>query len=608
MKFKNYLITAISFLMIVTSCVKIDDTFNNRIPTNPKGEYAIVFSNPNNRNTKAVANSISGTGYDSFSLFSWNSINDTIMKPYLVEADNAASYKYDVIPNQELKYFKKVANWYDFIGVIPTNKTMTLADGNVKVEGLTSFTVDDKKVEQAVNLTDTLYWKNGLAANSPEEFLWAYKRVSKADYGNTVELPFNHGNALVFIGFSSDKTDTKIIDYIPGTPGTPEIPAVPATPDTVKYTKKNVKFIDELVAGSEVQVGIGFYGANSPKLTKTQPNPLYVGSDNTSNGYLAKTWLLSIKDAVNAQFVYYRLNQVVNSTSKTVTTEDWESAASNKNIFMMKLADGVDKAKFAAGNDAFATALKAHQTDWVGGSPAESFWAMFEQAYADGWRVVRINVSDANANQVLVFLSSNLAINTQVCETIPGNPGSPAVPAVPGTPAIEGIRVFSADSTGVNNLPADTLYCVHIPHTAAADATISSTGCVLNNRVTSDNVIQFSLPETTILNAAPIWSPTTFYALPGDTNFNFIVVKLSYTYNGITTYDVRVPIKLPDGGLIPGKYYKYDIYITSTGNGTNDPDEARDEKDEILIEDNPVISVKLIDAGYTQGDERRITI
>ena len=91
-------------------------------------------------------------------------------------------------------------------------------------------------------------------------------------------------------------------------------------------------------------------------------------------------------------------------------------------------------------------------------------------------------------------------------------------------------------------------------------------------------------------------------------NFNFIVVKLSYIYKGITAYDVRVPIHLPDGGLQPGKYYKYELYITSTSNGTNDPDEASDEKDEILIEDNPVIQVKLIESGYTQGDERQFKI
>jgi hypothetical protein len=594
MKLKNLFLAFIACIAMFASCVKIDYTNGNRIPTNNKGEYAILFSQP----TKAQITSTSGTGYDSFSLFAWNSINDTIMKPYTVNASGANAYQYDQVSGQELQYFKNVADSYDFIGVIPTTHTMTLKDGEVSVKDVVSFSVDDSRAEMTVNLTDTLYWSAGLAAESPEEFLTAYKNVVKADYASSVDLPFKHQNALIFLGFSSDRNDTELIDYVPGNPGSPFIPG---TPDTETYTSKTTKFIDELVAGNEVQVAIGFYGVGSPQLTKTNPNPLYVGSDNTGNGWLAKTWLLSIKDAVNAQFVYYRLNQVNNSTSKTVTTEDWESAASNKNIFMMKLADGVDKAAFAAGNDVFWNALVAHDEGtadpWVGGSPVDSFKNMFVQAYADGWRVIRINVSDANANQVLVFLSSNIEKTTQVCTITPGTPDTTAVPA---TPAIEGVRVFSANSTPD--------FCTHIPHTTVADAVISSTGVVLNNRTTSDNVINFSLPATTTLSSTPVWSPSTFYALPGDTNLNYIVVKLSYTYNGVTVYDVRVPIDLPSGGLQPGKYYKYELYITSTGNGTNDPGEATTEEDEITIANNPIIGVRLVDDGYTQGDERRFTI
>ena len=592
-------------IALLASCVKIEEAHNRLVPTNKYGDYAILFSNPAAR-TKAQITSVSGTGYDEFKLYAWNSIGDTIMKPYSVVASGVNAYEYENEPGQELQYFKSVADWYDFIGVIPTNKTMTLNGGSLKVDGVQSFLVDDKRSEKAVNLTDTLYWSAGLAAESPEEFLWAYKRISKADYGNIVNLPFEHQNSLLFLGFSSDRNDTELIDYVPGNPGSP---AIPGTPDTETYSSQSVKFIDELVAGHSVQVGIGFVGASSPKLTAGNPTTLYVGSNNATYSFMAKDWLLSIKDAVNSQFVYYRLNQVANSTSKTETTEDWESAASNKNIFMMKLADGVNVTDFENGNDAFWSALVAHDEGtadpWVGGSTPASFKSIFQKAYDEGWRVIRINVSDANASQVMVFLANNFTITTQVC-TI--TPGTPDIPAVPATPAIEGIRVFSADSLGVNNLPADTLYCVHVPHTTVADATIDANGCVLSNKTTSNEVIQFSLPATTTLSSTAVWSPTTFYALPGDANLNFIVVKLSYTYNGLTTYDVRVPIHLPNGGFQPGKYYKYELYITSTGNGTNDPDEASNEKDEVLIENNPVIQVKLVESGYTQGDERKLTI
>lgn len=152
----------------------------------------------------------------------------------------------------------------------------------------------------------------------------------------------------------------------------------------------------------------------------------------------------------------------------------------------MKLADGVDKAEFAAGNDAFATALKAHQTDWVGGSPAESFWAMFEQAYAEGWRVIRINVSDTNASQVLVFLSSNIEATTQVCKV---TGGTPYVPPIPES-GLNGIRVFSVDASGSPVIRAN--------HTAKADAIITLTNNTFSNPTSVPDSLIFSLPSNPV--------------------------------------------------------------------------------------------------------------
>ena len=575
----------ITMLMVAVSCAKLDASYDSDYTlTNNNGEYAILFSNPSNF-TKAVVNPTSSKGYDEFSIYSWNSNGDTIMNPFVVQADGADDYVYDGVNGQQLQYFKNNANSYSFIGVIPTTDTI-LQNGTVTV-GVESFTVDDKKVEG-----------NGVKADSPKEFLYAYADVAKANYSANVSLPFKHGNALLYLGFISDDANTEILDY---TPTIPEVPASPGTPDTETYTKKTTKFIDELVVGNEVQVAIGFYGTNSPKLTENNPNPLYVGTNNTTNGWLSKDWLLSIKDAVNSQFVYYRLNQVNNSTSKTETTEDWESAASNKNIFMMKLADGVDKAAFAAGNDAFWNALVAHEADWVGGSPAMPFKQMFAQAYADGWRVIRINVSDANASQVLVFLSSNIEASTQVCTITPGTPATPGSPEVPG---IDGIRVFSAQ-TDANDGYAK------IAHTATADATISSTGPAFSNRVTNNNAITFSLLENKVpvgtTEADAAYSPTTFYAIPGDAGLTHFVVKVSYEYKGTKVYDVRVPITLPAAGLEAGKYYKYIINITSTGNGTNNPAEADPESENVDIVDNP-IKVIIDHTDYTDGHTQIIKI
>ena len=165
-------------------------------------------------------------------------------------------------------------------------------------------------------------------------------------------------------------------------------------------------------------------------------------------------------------------------------------------------------------------------------------------------------------------------------------------------PAIEGIRVFSADST--------TTGLVHIAHTLNAKAVVTPVTFTWEDRVAATDSIQFSLPATTVL-ASEQWSPTTFYAIPGDTDLNFFVVKFSYKYDGTTVYDVRVPLKLPVGGLVAGKYYHYIINITSTGNGTNNPTEAETGKDDIDIVDNPIV-VTVSTTDYTEGTTTTVTI
>ena len=559
-----------SVLTIITSCAKFDSTYRGN-PTNNKGEYAIVFSNGNRAITKSIADPSTTHDYTSFEVYAWQDGTATAWSPYTV-SKSGNEWKYDETTGQELQYFDRNAAKYDFLGVI-TGGNIAPANGSIalNVTGINAFENNDDETA------------------TPDELLWAQATVEKSAYDSEVALTFNHANAKMYVGFVSDRNDTQILDY---TPTIPEVPANPGTPDTETYTKKTTKFIDELVAGNEVQVAIGFYGVSSPKLTETQPNPLYVGSDNTSNGWLSKTWLLSIKDAVNSQFVYYRLNAVANSTSKTETTEDWESAASNKNIFMMKLADGVDKAEFAAGNDVFATALKAHQTDWVGGSPAESFWAMFEQAYADGWRVVRINVSDANASQVLVFLSSNIEASTQVCTITPGTPATPGTPEIPG---INGIRVFSVSTDAVSGKNIRTA------HTTEASAVLTST-CVLTQTANSgdgaDSNITFVKPAAAVSqvadfdavteNTAITWSPTVWYALPVANPDNGYVVKFSYTYNGVNYYDARVHIPATDSAFEQGKYYRYVICIGNKTNGSTDPNEATTDKDEVDTDSLPI--------------------
>lgn len=564
-KFTKFILIIFSVLALVFSCAKIDNSYYHGTTgtiVNTKGEYAILFEGSQPQITKAsITNNVSGTNYDEFNLFVWNSNNDTIMKPYLVQATGAGVYKYDNIANQNLKYFSNTADSYDFIGIIPTTHTMSIKDGVVGIKDLVSFVADDNRV------TGTL------SADSDEEFLYTYKNVVKGNYKSTVELPFEHENALIYIGFSSDRDDTEIIDYVPGTP---DIPAVPDHNDTTGV-HFNVKNAASTLVGSVTDRS----GTNIiPQALIDEIKSYYSLDGQDAGDYSGK---VTQYGGINTSAHTLKVVKAIPANYKL--TVECGGVAS---------FDFFDGFKYLADN---GVTLNVGN----GGKPA-------------AWDNVLINVYVNGNGYYSVdtfnpFISSG-STNSKPVYEITNIPGTTAVP---GRTAIEGIRVFSANSLGDNVYDAlgnvtDTLHCVHIPHTTVADATVSSAGCILSNRTTSDSVIQFSLPATTTLNITPVWSPSTFYSLPGDTDFNYIVVKVSYIYNGVTTYDVRVPIQLPAGGLQPGKYYKYEIYITSTYNGTNDPDEAADEKDEILIEGlNPIV-VTLVDQGYTLGADQKITI
>lgn len=494
--------------MLLTACVQ---TIETDFPSvNSKGEYAIQFGS---KLTRASLNTVSGTDYDEFNLYVWNFNNDTIMKPYKVQGSGAGQYDYASLPNQELKYFSNSANNYYFTGVIPTTHKETVIADTIKVDTIKAFTVDDNRVSGT------------LTAESPEEFLWAYKKVNKSDYANIVNFPFKHQNALIYLGFSSDRNDTQLLNYAPGS------------------------------------------------VTST-PNPQT--SVLTGNAWArTSTALASIITDEDIAYINGKLN-----TSQITFTFGSDASVPTQGLITGYFDENIK------------SYLETEHPQLVGST--ELFMAQFTNFYC-------IHIERSGSEICGWFYNKKKSGGSSV------TPYPATFTNIVSNP-IEGIRVFSADSVGENNLPADTLYCVHIPHTMIADAYIDSTGCKLDNRVTSDSVIQFSLPTTTTLSATPVWSATTFYGLPGDANFNFIVVKLSYIYNGVTSYDVRVPIKLPAGGLQAGKYYKYEIKIQSTGNGTNDPDEAKDEKDEILIEGLHPIVVDLQVDDYNQGANQQIKI
>ena len=92
--------------MLLTACVQ---TIETDFPSvNSKGEYAIQFGS---KLTRASLNTVSGTDYDEFNLYVWNSNNDTIMKPYKVQASGVGEYDYATLPNQQLLLYWSNSNY-----------------------------------------------------------------------------------------------------------------------------------------------------------------------------------------------------------------------------------------------------------------------------------------------------------------------------------------------------------------------------------------------------------------------------------------------------------------------------------------------------------------
>ena len=553
---KKILFVGMVLAMAISSCAKFENVNEGKI-VNRNGDYAILFGSSKVA-TRATASSVNGNGYDDFALFTWNSIGDTIMNPYVVHAVGEGDYNYESSAlNQELKYFKRVADDYSFIGIIPTTHKMGLSGSVVRVDTVKSFTVDDNRVTGAIT------------ADSDEEFLYAYKNVAKADYGNVVNLPFNHGNAVIYLGFKSDRNDTKLIDYVPGTPGVPATPDVNDTTDTWFNLKRSSGNVD----GSA---------------TKTRVKSGETWGDYVDNYELPAALVNEIKS-------YYSVDGgAPGDYDLHMGNTVWPSSTI-KQLRIVKAIPAEYKISFQIYNtdiyvdffDGFKY-LKDNGYDIQprnsGGKPSVWDYVLID-AFVNGtaYTVVGLNASGSS------YSVPQYTINV-----------TPGTPAVPGVDPIEGVRLFTADSTEV--------YCKHIAHTLVADANVSASGCEFVNRAADSTVVTYTLPVNTTLGTAASFSPTTFYTIPGDENLNFLVVKLSYIYDGITAYDVRVPIKLHAGGLQQGKYYKYTLNITSTGNGTNDPSEATDEKDEIIIEGNPVIHVVANFTDYTEGADETITI
>ena len=130
---------------------------------------------------------------------------------------------------EAVKYFDNDVAAYSFIGVIPQNATQSFDAVNHAVTvSAVGFTTDDAGAQAGT--------QNGSYAYAEDrELLYATATVQKANYANGATLSFNHANVKVYVKFTSDDSETEIVDFTPYTPGTPGQAAWDETIDVTTY-------------------------------------------------------------------------------------------------------------------------------------------------------------------------------------------------------------------------------------------------------------------------------------------------------------------------------------------------------------------------------------
>ena len=183
--------------LVLVSCLRVDYYYHAHIIHKVWGwngcstHGSIVFGSYGPATKAIEGEGPNGVGYGNFKVFGFKD-NTAIMDPYQVNwQDN--SWIYEGIGTQELQYYDRDSEQYDFIGVI-SDKTPIRVDKTVTVSGVESFLTNDEM-------------------NSPKEFLYGQKTVLPSEYNDPVVFTFNHANARMFLGFASDRNDTKILDY-----------------------------------------------------------------------------------------------------------------------------------------------------------------------------------------------------------------------------------------------------------------------------------------------------------------------------------------------------------------------------------------------------------
>lgn len=319
---KKFLLFSLISLML-NACSESTSEFYYVIPTvptyiipgttNPQGQYAIAFGNYVNGQTRAMINSNSNTGYDDFTLYTWT--KDSIVMDGWHAQWITNSWTYVGVDNQQVKYFDNFVNEYNFIGVIPQINS-NISNGIVTTE-VESFTVD-----------------NETSVDTPKEFLYAYTTVQKPVYSQGVFMNFKHGNAKTYIKFTSDDSNTEIIDYHPGTEGYDVYTTTATTFSALGPLLTSVNISDEDID--------------------------YINSHYTaSKGFDYKTGNV-IEGDLNTNMYDYLANKY--QELSTIDLANWSNYVTNQNMRLIH----IDKTgKTAADNDSYsATFVNIQNVNW----------------------------------------------------------------------------------------------------------------------------------------------------------------------------------------------------------------------------------------------------
>ena len=513
-----------SVLTIITSCAKFDSTYRGN-PINNKGEYAIVFSNGNRAITKSIADPSTTHDYTSFEVYAWQDGTATSWSPYTV-SKSGNEWKYDETTGQELQYFDRNSEKYDFLGVI-TSGTVHPANGSValNVTGVKAFENNDDEI------------------TTPDELLWAQASVVKAAYDSEVALTFNHANAKMYIGFVSDRNDTQILDYTPYTPATPGQAAWDEDVVTTTYSVTGKPFPAQgpVFATSVItQEDINYVNS---KYSTTGTWVTYYSSSVAINGPLNEdmwSYLTSKYPTLASEDLKQWSKETTHPTTGVVTP----GPVNNPNMKLVHMEvisgsgdstlDGCIRGWFVNVANMSNTPTEVHTTvhhDAVPATPATG---------CEGIRVFSVSKNSQDKNIRTAHTTEASAVLTSTCVlTQTANSGD----------GVDSNITFVKPATAVSQV-------------ADFDAVTES---------------------TTIT-----WSPTVWYALPVANPDNGYVVKFSYTYNGVNYYDARVHISATDSAFEQGKYYRYVICIGNKTNGSTDPSEATTDKDEVDTDSLPI--------------------